>query len=801
VRLRLQGLAVLAALLALQPAVSAHAFLVSSDPAAGAVLIQAPAQVTLRFTQAPDAPLSTFVAYDDRRDQVSGRPEVSGRVVTLPLHPLGPGTYTLRWSVVSAEDGHATQGSFVFTVWRGGPLPAGVGAASASGGGLQGGALGSAARFAALLAAFAVAGAAFLAAALGWFPPGGAWAGVAFVACEIFAFLVQGAAATGVEPGRFLTGGFALPALSAPFGRLALLALLGGVSASVGLAARRRWFAVAGALVMVAGFALASHAASSVEPVLGAAVDGVHLASAAAWGGGLGWLLAVRRGRGLLPRFARWALPLMIATVAAGLGDALFTVHAPAALLQTFYGKVLDLKVLLLLAVLVAAAFSRRQVRRGRPERAVRPAAAEGILAVGILGAVAVLIGAPPATLAPPGRAAYFQEQRHVGALTVRLTVSPLIAGDNAVQVHLAAAGGSPPVSVTVQNLDMAMGTVTVPLAPRGGGDYATTTGALSMAGTWRLTVEAGGARVPFTVTVAPPGGGGVCDAGFDPGLHAAVSDLHDTVRAIAPDPSDPAVVLVAGDHGAHVSRDGGRTWTTALAGQPLVAAAVASEGSRWYAASAEGLWSSRDGGRSWTELPAPGPRLAALLPSPWQPDGLFVAAGDGLHHSADPGRQAWSTLAADPDVDTIASLAAVGGNLYAGSLQGILVSSDGGRTWHLAAPQARLALGFAADPAHPDTVWAAAMAQGLWVSRDRGRTWQESDQGVTNLGMMGIAAWGAGGRLLAGTMGGGLTASTDYGASWQTAGCPAAVIMTVAAGPGPTIWVGDREGVIRLAP
>lgn len=804
------------------PAASAHALLLLSRPAAGAVLVQPPPQMRLDYTENVAAALSTFTVWDAERDVVSGRPRVAGRQVTVPLQPLAPGTYTLRWHVVSADDGHTTQGVVLFTIWHGGPLPAGAGlTGGTAAAGMQGGVAGALARALAFAGVFAVVGAAFVALALGRFPsrPAVLAAGAGFLLADAASFVLQGASAVGAAPGAFLLGGYASPALATAFGMHAALAAAGAVLASAGLVlgsatGLRRAVALAaaagGAITVVAGFALGSHAAASVHPVAGAVVDGVHLAAVAAWGGGLAWLLASGpQLPRLVARFSPWALGLMALAAASGVANALFTLRAWSSLLDTLYGHVLDVKLALFTALLAAAAVSLGTVRRGRAAAARRTMGWEAALGAGVLAAAAVLVAAPPPAV-PVTAGAYFQETARRGGVRLQLTVAPAVAGDNLVRVQLlgrASLHPPPSLAVSVRSLDMQMGTASLQLPRRGDGTYALTTGALSMAGTWQLAVRAGGVTLPFRLAVAPPRPRAGCDYGFDPTLRARMYDWGVGVQAIAVSPSAPDTVLVGTTAGVRLTTDGGRTWRRlpVAAGQSVVAAAIAPGGGPWYVATMGDLWASADHGRSWQHRPSPGPAIAALLPSPRLPRTLWAAAANGISVSGDEGRH-WRLLASGSGADSVSRLAAdpsAPGHLYAGGLSGILVSDDGGRTWALRARRARLAYGFAFAPGEPGTVWAAAMYAGLWVSRDGGRTWSESDQGVTNSSGMAIVALGSD-RLLAGTMGGGLALSADGGVSWQTAGCPAAIVDELAVAQtagGPLVWVGHTAGLVRLRP
>jgi methionine-rich copper-binding protein CopC len=106
-------------LLPASPAAS-HAIVLESSPAHDAVLERAPGQVTLRFNSkiekrftritlaAGDRP-ATPIVLPDRDD-----PSAPDRVV-IPLSPLAPGVYVLRYRVL-AVDGHITEGALRFTV-------------------------------------------------------------------------------------------------------------------------------------------------------------------------------------------------------------------------------------------------------------------------------------------------------------------------------------------------------------------------------------------------------------------------------------------------------------------------------------------------------------------------------------------------------------------------------------------------------------------------------------------------------------------------------------------------------------
>ena len=100
--------------------VAAHAIVLESSPVHDAVLARAPQQVTLRFNSRIEKRFTRVtLAHADRapipvaavEDDAHATPDR----VTIPLGPLGPGVYVLRYRVL-AVDGHITEGVLRFTV-------------------------------------------------------------------------------------------------------------------------------------------------------------------------------------------------------------------------------------------------------------------------------------------------------------------------------------------------------------------------------------------------------------------------------------------------------------------------------------------------------------------------------------------------------------------------------------------------------------------------------------------------------------------------------------------------------------
>jgi methionine-rich copper-binding protein CopC len=96
----------------------AHSFPERETPAAGQTLTAPPSEVTIKY----DAPIEKVFAKLDVLDS-SGKNQAVGQPIYGPdgdtlstkVAPLKPGTYTVKWAIVSV-DTHRTQGSYTFTV-------------------------------------------------------------------------------------------------------------------------------------------------------------------------------------------------------------------------------------------------------------------------------------------------------------------------------------------------------------------------------------------------------------------------------------------------------------------------------------------------------------------------------------------------------------------------------------------------------------------------------------------------------------------------------------------------------------
>lgn len=116
---------ILALLLSLVSAgvASAHAKLVSSDPAAGAKLTAAPSKVTLVFSEeVSDKTAESFFTVTDEGGAEVGKgaldnADLDHKTLSGALKAgLGDGVYTVKWQAITPDDQGKSEGSFTFGV-------------------------------------------------------------------------------------------------------------------------------------------------------------------------------------------------------------------------------------------------------------------------------------------------------------------------------------------------------------------------------------------------------------------------------------------------------------------------------------------------------------------------------------------------------------------------------------------------------------------------------------------------------------------------------------------------------------
>lgn len=107
-------------LLFLWPAAAwSHAHPEQRTPAPDTTLEQAPQAVKIVFSEELEAAFSTLTVFDANGQIVNKDDSRVAKdnlhVLVAPLKTLAPGSYTVKWHVVS-RDGHTTEGQYLFQV-------------------------------------------------------------------------------------------------------------------------------------------------------------------------------------------------------------------------------------------------------------------------------------------------------------------------------------------------------------------------------------------------------------------------------------------------------------------------------------------------------------------------------------------------------------------------------------------------------------------------------------------------------------------------------------------------------------
>jgi copper transport protein len=516
-----------------KPAFFAHAALASTQPADGTVVASAPKQVSASFDEPVGITASSLVVYspDGQRADDGQTTLVSRYEIAVGLLPgLGDGTYTAVWHVIS-DDSHPVTGAFTFSV--GAPSATHVGAlASSSGDALVSDLYGAVRWLEYLCFALLGGGVAFL---LVCWPEGGAVHGArrlitasafGLLAATLFGLLLEGPYAAGTGLSQLFSGALVRTTLHGRLGPAAeareLMSLLAAAAASFLLprlpdaSPRFRRAAAAGWAVLgtaiAASFAVAGHASTGVQSPWGIPADIIHLDAMALWIGGLAMLACFTlRGPGTpastraVPRFSAIALGCVTAIVASGIYQTWREVGTWGALFGTGYGRLIQVKIAGLGALIVLGYLGRRLIRRGggpaegwgQAMRLLRRSVAQELaFAAAILACTALLVNTAT------GREAYaptvsasqaFNTGGPGGTGIAHVFATPARLGPNTVQVYFTTADGRAfvPAQVTAALYFPArgLGPLPVTLTRTAPGQYTTGGATVTFTGQWTLRV------------------------------------------------------------------------------------------------------------------------------------------------------------------------------------------------------------------------------------------------------------------------------------------------------------------------
>lgn len=213
---------------------------------------------------------------------------------------------------------------------------------------------------------------------------------------------------------------------------------------------QRGWWrgaAATASVLAIATFPLAGHPNSSTPRVWWFAIDFVHLAGIAVWIGGLfallladSELLATADGGRIARRFSTAAAIVIPLIVGTGVLQAWKLAGSFDDVAATDWGRILLIKVTLVVSLLAVAAVSRWLLLHDGSGSIRRTIVVEAIVGVAVLGLAAGMVGLPPA---PVIAAKPFAVQLTTSGMIVEITLGPGSVGSNELHVIITPPGGS----------------------------------------------------------------------------------------------------------------------------------------------------------------------------------------------------------------------------------------------------------------------------------------------------------------------------------------------------------------------
>ena len=324
---------------------------------------------------------------------------------------------------------------------------------------------------------------------------------------------IQAQLVTGLGVGAFFEPGVASDVLGDGVGVSVVVTTIGLVCIVVAshLGGRsRRPVLVVGAATAVGGFAAAGHTPESDPAWLATTSDIVHAGAGAAWFGGLVLLaFAFHRqpdrvsGETVL-RFSRLATVALLVIGVAGSALAWTQVRSLDALTSTTYGRLLIAKVSVVAIVALIGLYNRTKLvpaiassttQSSHRRLLGRTLSVEAGALFGAIALTAVLVGVTPARAAVTEP---YSETESLGDGSANLVVDPAKAGENSIHVYILDEAGRPTelpdgseVSFDLRLPAADIGPIDATPFVAGPGHYQVDGSALSVPGTWDITIAA----------------------------------------------------------------------------------------------------------------------------------------------------------------------------------------------------------------------------------------------------------------------------------------------------------------------
>jgi photosystem II stability/assembly factor-like uncharacterized protein len=207
-------------------------------------------------------------------------------------------------------------------------------------------------------------------------------------------------------------------------------------------------------------------------------------------------------------------------------------------------------------------------------------------------------------------------------------------------------------------------------------------------------------------------------------------------LKSVVIDPHAPEIIYVALPDGIGVSRDGGMTWTRGQDGirrsYTQTLAMDRAHAGRLMAGTELGIYLSDDGANTWTLVQAVDATVNDIKQSPHNPQVfLAVTQSNGAWHTANGGRT-WRQINGVSTAHTLhfCDFDATDPRrlVICGWGCGVLVSEDGGETWHTrndGLPNTNIWC-VGSDPDSAGRLYSAPHQSAVHISDDFGRTWRK---------------------------------------------------------------------------
>ena len=443
---------------------SAHAILLTSEPAPSAVLDQSPTEIALFFNEFVDTVFGKVRILDSSGNDVQTvkpvRDASNKSVVRAPISPLEPGTYVVIWRVASA-DSHPVQGSFTFQI---GNTSTDVSAIS-NGQVLERHGL---ARLFDVIRWVAYLGIVLLIGGIGLLQAVrtdhlsprstlaliGGWAFAVLGTLE--GLIAYGPHISGYKIYKAVDLSLLSETLTTQYGKmqLARLVLLGIIGALIAVIQfRGTWWWKIGAWASLVGItltlSLAGHPVATNPVAFSVGLDMLHMLAVSLW---VGPLLIIVYDRNMwlandestsapslrwFSRTAGFAVPVIVVT---GVIQAWLMMDGFGQILESRYGRTLIVKVCLVIVLIALGAVSRVAMQQKRSGSLRQSMGVEVLFGLIILALTSTLVAMPPKGEIEPAplSSTIFQ-----GQMIVELSLTSARVGQSEVHIVVAMADGS----------------------------------------------------------------------------------------------------------------------------------------------------------------------------------------------------------------------------------------------------------------------------------------------------------------------------------------------------------------------